>query len=327
MLLAVVTQLNWELHQLDVKTAFLHGELEETIFMEQPEGFEVKGEENKVYLLKKSIYGLKQSSRQWYLKFDSHMADIGFEKSAYDNCLYIRNKDGKKSAYLVLYVDDMLVAVEDLQEVEQIKRELGQNFEMKNLGEARRILGMDISRERSKGELWLSQSDYISKILSKFKVQDSKEKSIPLAQHFKLSTEQSPKSAEEEEEMSSIPYSNIIGSIMYSMICTRVDLAHAVSVTSRFMKNHGREHWIALKWVLKYLKGSKNLGILYKKSEHIDEKSLIGYCDSDYASSVDTRKSQTGYVFNLFGSAVSWKSTLQSVVALSTTEAEYIALT
>lgn len=121
-LLAVVVHRGWELHQMDVKTTFLHGELEETIVMVQPEGFEVKGSEDKVCLLKRSIYGLKQSSWQWYRKFDTHMSDIGFKKSAYDGCVYIKyNSEGVGIAYLVLYVDDMLVAAENLKEIQNVK--------------------------------------------------------------------------------------------------------------------------------------------------------------------------------------------------------------
>ena len=128
-------------------------------------------------------------------------------------------------------------------------------------------------------------------------------------------------------EMNLIPYSNIIGSIMYSMLCTRPDLAHAISVTSRFMKDPRKEHWLALKWMLRYIKGSSNVGIVYKRFKRDCEESLIGFCDSDYASNLDSRKSQSGYVFRMFGGAISWKSSLQSVVAFSTTDAEYIALT
>ena len=310
-----------------MKTVFLNGELEDTIYMEQPEGFEVKGQEDKVCLLKRSIYGLKHSGRQWYKTFDSYLADIGFQKSAYDNCVYIMVKEGKTVAFLVLYVDDMLVAAATLTEVQEIKESLKNRFEMKDLGEARRILGIDILRDRKEGRLYLKQADYIKRVVSRFKMQDSTEKSVPIGQHFKLSTTHVPKDDEERAEMSLIPYSNIIGSVMYSMISSRPDLAHAISITSRFMKEQGKEHWLALKWMLRYLKGSQEMGIEYRRSENGEADPMMGYCDSDFASNIDSRKSQTGYIFKLFGGAVSWKSSLQSVVALSTTEAEYIALT
>lgn len=326
MLLAIVAYNNWELQQLDVKTAFLHGELEERILMSQPEGFTVPGSEGKVCRLKKSLYGLKQSSRQWYKRFDDHMIKSGFRRSLYDSCVYIKERDGKAVAYLLLYVDDMLIAGADKEVIADIKADLRRDFEMKELGDARRILGMDITRDRVKGELRLQQTEYVKKLLKKFQIESAKDVNVPFAQHFKLSMEQCPENDEERTEMSRIPYSNIVGSIMYSMICSRPDVAHSVSVSSRFMSNYGRQHWIALKWILRYLKGSTNWGILYKKSDFDKENFLIGYCDSDYAANRDNRKSQSGYLFTLFGSAISWKSNLQSVVALSTTEAEYIAL-
>ncbi|XP_042019082.1 secreted RxLR effector protein 161-like [Salvia splendens] len=139
--------------------------------------------------------------------------------------------------------------------------------------------------------------------------------------------DQKPKNDSERRELSKIPYANIIGSIMYSMLCTRPDLAQAISVTSRFMSDHGREHWIALKWLLRYLKGASDYGLLYRADCKDQGGALVGFCDSDYASNRDNRRSQTGYVFTLNGTAISWKSGLQHVVALSTTEAEYMAMT
>lgn len=178
-LLAIVVQKNWELHQLNVKTAFLHGKLEETIYIEQPEGFIRPGDEGKVCLLKKSLYGLKQSSRQWYLTFNDYILKIGFEMSKYDNCVFIKKKNGSVVAYLLLYVDDMLVSAATVVEVQEIKDQLRVQFEMKDLGCARRILGMDIVRD--------GEEDYISKVLKKFQLDSSKPVTVPLAQQFKLS--------------------------------------------------------------------------------------------------------------------------------------------
>ncbi|XP_042003806.1 secreted RxLR effector protein 161-like [Salvia splendens] len=156
---------------------------------------------------------------------------------------------------------------------------------------------------------------------------ESRTVSTPLGQQFQLCASQGPKSEEEQNEMKNIPYANIIGSVMYVMICTRPDLAHAVSITSRYMSNPGKAHWQALKWMLRYLRGSSDYGIMYKGFGDQTKDIIEGFCDSDYASNKDNRKSQTGYIFTMFGSAVTWESNLQSVVALSTTEAEYIALT
>ena len=195
---------------------------------------------------------------------------------------------------------------------------------MKDLGQARRILGMDIIRARDERKLWLTQSDYVKKVLKRFQMDSSKAVTIPLAQQFKLSKEQCPKTDSERREMSKIPYASIVGSIMYTMVCTRPDLSHSISVASRFMADPGLEHWHALKWILRYMRGTTDYGIVFEAARKDEEKALVGFCDSDYAMSVDTRKSQSGYVFCLYGSMVSWNYNLQSVVALSTTE--YIAL-
>ncbi|XP_057779615.1 secreted RxLR effector protein 161-like [Salvia miltiorrhiza] len=154
---------------------------------------------------------------------------------------------------------------------------------------------------------------------------ETREVSVLIAQHFKISTYQRLKTEAERKEMSYIPYANIVGSIMYTMICTRPNVAHAISVASRYMSDHGKTHWQALKWILSYMKSTEGYGIVLKINDSHQGDALIGFCDSDYAANVDTRKSQSGYVFNSYGSAISWKSSLQLEVHLSTTEAEYIA--
>lgn len=322
-LLALVAMQDYELEQLDVKTAFLHGELEEEIYMHQPEGFVVKGKEDHVCRLKRSLYGLKQSPRQWYKRFDNFMLKHGFSRSEYDSCVYLRScKDGSL-IYLVLYVDDMLVAARDMNDVNRVKKMLKSEFEMKDLGAAKKILGMEIIRDRKKKRLYLSQEKYVRKVLERFNMKDAKPVSTPLAAHFKLSSFDSPKSKEEIDYMSRVPYSNAVGCIMYAMVCTRPDIAQAVSVVSRYMANPGKAHWEAVKWILRYLKGTPNICIEYgRKSD-----GFIGYCDSDHGGDLDDRKSTGGYVFCLGGSAISWRSGLQEVTALSTTEAEYMAIT
>ena len=154
---------------------------------------------------------------------------------------------------------------------------------------------------------------------------DVKTVNTPIGQHFKLSQHQSPSGMQEEEYMSKIPYTNLVGSLMYLMICTRPDLCHGVSIVSRYMSNPGLEHWQAVKWIVKYLKGSSTVGLVYgANTKTVD---IEGFVDSDYAGDLDSRRSQTGYVFQLRGCTISWKANLQSTVALSTTEAEYMACT
>lgn len=324
-MLTLVAHFNWELEQLDVKTAFLHGELDEKIFMDQPKGFENKQKPNHVCFLKRSLYGLKQSPRQWYKRFDLFVQTIGFKRSEFDHCLYYQGSMNNNYVFLLLYVDDMLLIGPNLKLLNSIKTTLSNEFDMKDLGNAKRILGMEIKRDRSNSLLLVHQAPYIIKILKKFGVIECKLVSLPLGNHFVLSKEQSPANEEEEEYMKNVPYSNAIGSVIYLMVCTRPDLAFTVSTLSRYMSNPGPTHWEALKWLFKYLKGTCNVGLVYKFST--EGVKLKGFTDANYAGDRDNRKSTSSYVFTLCESCISWKSQLQHVVALSTTESEYIAAT
>jgi transposase InsO family protein len=317
----IVAMRDLELEQLDVKTAFLHGELEEEIYMDQPEGFIVPGKEDHVCKLKRSLYGLKQSPRQWYKRFDSFMLSHGFKRSEFDSCVYIKFVDGSP-IYLLLYVDDMLIAAKSKKEITTLKAQLSSEFEMKDLGAAKKILGMEITRDRNSGLLFLSQQSYIKKVLHRFNMHDAKSVSTPIAPHFKLSALQCASTDEDYEYMSRIPYSSAVGSLMYAMVCSRPDLSYAMSLVSRYMANPGKEHWKAVQWIFRYLRGTSNACLKFGK---VDE-GLKGYVDSDFAADLDKRRSLTGYVFTLGGCAVSWRATLQSVVAQSTTEAEYMAI-
>ncbi|KAL5821701.1 hypothetical protein ACOSQ3_023583 [Xanthoceras sorbifolium] len=322
LVLKIVAAENLHLEQLDVKTAFLHGDLEEEIYMRQPEGFKEAGKENLVCRLKKSLYGLKQAPRQWYKKFDSFMSSSGFTRCQADHCCYIKRFDNS-FIILLLYVDDMLIAGSDMQEIMNLKRELSKQFAMKDLGAAKQILGMRIKRDTKSGTLLLSQAEYIKKVLSRFNMQDAKPVSTPLGIHFRLSKEQSLKTEEERTHMAKVPYASAIGSLMYAMVCTRPDIAQAVGAVSRYMNNPGKIHWEAVKWILRYLRGTTNKTLGFKGGD----TTLTGYVDADLAGNVDIRKSTTGYVYTLGGTAVSWVSQLQKIVALSTTEAEYVAVT
>ena len=254
--LALVVLLDLELQQLDVKIAFLHGDLDEEIYMEQPEGFVQHRNAKFVYRLKKSLYGLKQSPRQWYKKFDSFMLSQKYVRSEYDHCVYFTQLNNGMFIILVLYVDDMLLASKSIEEINRLKAQMARTFDMKDLGAARQILGMEIFRDRSNGKLWLSQKKYIEKILLRFGMNNVKPVSVPFASHFKLSSSLCPNSDEEKDYMSQIPYANVVGCLMYAMVCTRPDISHAVGVVSRYMENPGKEHWSAVKWVLRYLRGT-----------------------------------------------------------------------
>nr|GEU35870.1 hypothetical protein [Tanacetum cinerariifolium] len=267
---------------LDVNTAFLHGNLEEVIYMRQPPGYE---QGNKVCLLKKSLYGLKQSPRKWYKRFDEYMLSNGFKRNSYDSCVYYRSYAPSEYIYLLLYLDDMLIACKSKAEIGSAKSLLKKEFNMKELREENKILGMEIIRDQSHKILRVSQSG-----------------------------------------MSKVPYANVVGSLMYMMVCTRPNIAYAVSVVSRYLANPGKNHWEAVKWILKYLRGTINVGLVYgtNRGNHVDVTSFV---NSNYAKDPNKGRSISGYAFLVHGYVVSWKAMLQHVVALSTTEAEYMALT
>ena len=203
--LGIVAAEDLHLEQLDVKTAFLHGDLEEELYMQQPEGYEVEGKEEMVCKLKKSLYGLKQAPRQWYKKFDSFMMEQGYIRCHSDHCVYTKKFEDGSYIILCLYVDDMLVAGKNMQEIKLLKKQLSESFDMKDLGAARQILGMRITRDRKERKLTLSQEEYIKKVLDRFNMQDAKPVGTPLAGHFKLSKEQCPKTEQERNQMSKVP--------------------------------------------------------------------------------------------------------------------------
>nr|CAN77425.1 hypothetical protein VITISV_041980 [Vitis vinifera] len=283
---------------MDVKTTFLHGDLEELVYMVQLEGFIQPGQEHLVYKLKKSLYGLKQSPRQWYKRFESYIIRIGYKRCEYDCCVYVKNLDDDSSfIFLLLYVDDMLIVVKSMVEVNKLKSLLSKEFDMKDLGATKKILGMEIHGDRALGRLWLSQHNYVKRMLERFNMDNAKPVSTPLANHFRLSTSQCPKTDGEVNDMSKVPYASAVGCLMYAMVCTRLDLAHAVSVVSKFLSNPGRMNWDAIKWIFRYLRGTTDYGITFSKQQ--SDPSVKGYADADYVGDLDERRSTIGLVKEL----------------------------
>ena len=266
LILAIVASMDLELHQMDVKTAFLNGDLEEEIYVQESVGFVNEGQENKVYRLLKSIYGLKQSPRQWYIRFHNTIILNGFIMINEDHCVYIkRSKD--KLIIMSLYVDDILIAGNSKEYVNELKGWLSSNFEMKNMGEASYILGVKISRDRSKKLLSLSQEPYINKILERFQMQHSKPINTPVAKSEGLSQKMCPRTPQEEEYMRKVPYTSAVGSLMYAMMCTRPDIFFVVAMVSRYQSNPGPVHWKTVKMILRYLKGIATYSLCYEGND------------------------------------------------------------
>ncbi|KAK3038599.1 hypothetical protein RJ639_027262 [Escallonia herrerae] len=206
-----------------------------------------------------------------------------------------------------------------------LKKLLSREFDMKDLGSAKKILGMEIHRDRKAKKLWVTQKSYVEKVLERFSMLNAKPVSTPLGAHFQLSSQLCPSAEEDVEYMSRVPYANAFGCLMYAIVCTRPDISHAVSMVSRYMGNPGKKHWDAVKWIFRYLVGSTNFGVMFDRDGAKGEVS--GFVDSDYAGDLDSRRSTTGYIFTFYGGPICWKSVLQSTTTLSTTEAEYMALT
>ena len=272
---------------MDVKTAFLNGDLHEDVYMAQPEGFAVQDKEHLGCRLKKSIYGLKQASRQWYLKFDQIIRQFDFKENKVDNCIYTKFK-GSKFIFLVLYVDDILLASSDMNLLLETKKFLSCKFDMKDLGEASYILGIEIHRDRSNGILGLSQKIYIKKVLKKYNMHKCSASPASIVKGDKFETFQCPKNEYEAAQMMTIPYASAVGSIMYAQVCTRPDLAFITGMLGRYQSNPGIDHWKAVKKALRYIQSTKDLMLTYKRSDNLE---VIGYSDVDFEGCVDTKKS------------------------------------
>ncbi|GJV41352.1 retrotransposon protein, putative, ty1-copia subclass [Tanacetum coccineum] len=261
---------DYEIWQMDVKTAFLNGHLSEEVYMEQLEA------------------------------------------------------SGSNVTFLILYVDDILIMGNNIPMLQDVKSYLGRCFAMKDLGEAAYILGIKIYRDRSRRLIGLCQSAYIEKILKRFHMENSKRGSIPMQEKLRLSKSQGASTPAELKRMQNVPYASAVGSIMYAVRCTRPDVAFAQNITSRFQQNPGDLHWTTVKNILKYLRNTKDMFLVYG-GDIKRELRVSCYTDAGYLTDADDLKSQTGYVFVLNGGAVDWKSTKQSIFATSSAEAEYIA--
>ena len=313
LLLAIAAQKGWKIYQLDVKSAFLNGLLEEEIYVEQPEGFAVKGHEDDVYLLKKALYGLKQAPRAWYSRIDEHLMKLGFRKSLSETTLYIKGDD-VNFIVVSVYVDNLLVTGSNVELVDKFKEDMKMVFEMTDLGEMTYFLGMEIKQKEE--EVFISQKKYAKEILKKFRMDDCKSVDTPMSQKEKLTKE------DEANKVDETLYRSLVGCLMY-LTATRPDILHAVSLLSRFTNCATETHFIAAKRVLRYVKGTLVFGIKFCRSQTCI---LQGYSDSDWGGS-DDMKSTSGYCFNLGSGMFSWSCKKQDIVAQSTAEAEFISAT
>jgi Reverse transcriptase (RNA-dependent DNA polymerase) len=315
-LLAKAAAEDLELDVIDIKTAFLQGNLEEDIWVEQPPGYEL-GEPGMSLKLNKSLYGLKQAPRCWHQRLHQELLTMDFKVSEADPGLYI-SSDPKVTAFILVYVDDLALAVKGQDAKSKIKASLLKVFDGRDLGPINSYLGISVQRDRAAKSITISHKRMVNDLVSKYGLEDSNPRRLPLSASSLVGT------SEEPLDLKLFPYRQLVGSLMHLAVTVRPDISFAVGALARYMAEPTTTHWLAAKGVLRYLAGTPSLGITFGGSGGIPLE-LQGYCDADYAGDTDTRKSTTGYVFLLNSGAVSWQSKRQPTVAASTTEAEYMA--
>ena len=309
-LFSVAANLDWPLYQFDVKNAFLHGDLKEEVYMEPPPGFSEEFGDYEVCRLKKALYGLKQSPRAWFGRFTVAMKKYGYHQSNSDHTLFIKRRKCQVTC-LIIYVDDMIITGNDPEEITQFRRNLFLEFEMKDLGELKYFLGIEVLR--SKEGIFISQQKYVLDLLAQTGLLDCKPVDTPIVVNHGLRID------EEEEVVDQEKYQHLIGKLIY-LSHTRPDIAYAVGVLSQFMHRPQKDHMEAALRVVRYLKGTPGRGVLFQKNGHLEIKT---YTDADWASSPVDRRSPSGYFTFVGGNLVTWKSKKQKVVSLSSAEAEF----
>lgn len=317
LIVALASWWNWTLWQLDVKSAFLNGPLEEEIYIQQPQGFISTGKESKVLKLRKALYGLKQAPRAWNKRIDTFLVHSGFMKCTSEHGVYVKMMNQVDVLIICLYVDDLLITGTSLSGIEELKTSLKQEFEMSDLGTLTYFLGIEfVHTERG---VLMHQKKYISEVLKRFNMQNCNSAETPAEINLKLDK------GEGEPAADDTVFRQIVGSLRF--IChTRPEISYAVGLVSRFMSNPRQSHLMAAKRVLRYLKGTQGYGVLFPHQEREGTGlQLVAYSDSDWCGDLLDRRSTMGYVFLICGAPVSWCSKKESVVALSTCEAEYIA--
>ena len=311
-LLAYAVEKNLLIHQLDVNTAFLNGNLEEEVYMEQPPGYVTKGQEHLVCLLQRSLYGLKQSPRCWNATFCKYMKELGFTQLQSDCCIF---KKDQPLIFVALYVDDIIRIAKNDEVMQKTKRDLMVRFSMKDMGPLHHILG--ITCIQNDGNLGLTQELYIDKLIQKYGLSGAKTVSTPFDPNVTLM-----KNDGISKSVDKFQYQSLVGSLQYAALGTRPDIQFAVSSVAKYSSNPNQSHLTAALRILRYLKKTKHFVLWY---QHSTDK-LIGFSDADYARDVDDRHSTSGYVFIFCNGAVSWYSGKQKSIITSTAQAEYVAL-
>jgi len=303
----------WSIKQLDVSNAFLHGDLQERVYLSQPPGFEDSSHPHHVCHLHKALYGLKQAPRAWYMKFSAYIQQMGFHRCPCNQSLFT-HRQGSDIIMLLIYVDDILITGSSPSSIRSFISHLSAAFHMKDLGDAHFFLGLQITRNES--TITVTQTRYLLSLLQKFELAGAK----PVSTHIASST--SLTVGEGTLLSDSTYYRRLVGSLQY-LTLTRPDISYAVHNVCQFMHHPHDSHLIAVKRVFQYLKGTLNIGLHFVKTPPI---ALRGFCDADWAGSRDDRRSMTGFAIYMGDNLLSWGAKKQATMSRSTAEAEYRAL-
>jgi len=313
---ALSAQQDMIVHQVDIHTAFLNGDLEEEIFIEPPPGI-VTFSKDEVCKLHKALYGLKQAPRAWNKSLVQFLSDFGLIQLKSDVCVFVNTE-----LIVAIYVDDIIIASNELRKIEHFKKQLGDRFKTKDLGEVNYVLKIRVERIPNGG--WkIHQHNYIDDLVKFYDLKNEKQVAIPIQPNHKLTVDLADEQEKLRAEVDSTTYRQAIGKLMYLMTCTRPDICYAVSVLSRFMTAPREKHWRHVKQLLRYVKSTRDYALIFPRS---NSTTLSGYSDSDHAGDLGDRKSTGGFVFILSGRTISWRSMKQKTVAISSTEAEYVAM-
>jgi hypothetical protein len=321
--IALAAMEDWELESVDISTAFLNGDIDAEVYMHKPEGVEFPGFEGSEWVLRllKGLYGIKQGPRIWSQKLHTALTSIGFQCLESDHSVFIYERDGVKMVVPV-HVDDLVLVSSSKVSIEKVKSELRARFKIHEQGPTSFLLGVKLERDCQNRTISLSQPAYITSILHTYRMQDCNPSRTPMSEKKRLSSTMSPVSTEEKDDMKAVPYHEALGKLLYLSIATRPDILYAVGVLCRFSENPGREHWSAIKWVIRYLKGTRDFKLTYGP-ERATEDPFVTYSDADLGGNVDNSRSTAGFVISVGGGAVLWSSRLQRHTSLSSTESEY----
>jgi hypothetical protein len=319
---AIAAKLDLKLWRIDFVGAYLNSLTKEDIYMKQPEGFIEPGFEDYVCKLVHTIYGTMQGAHDWYETLTETYDKLGYTTSRADPCVRVKKENG---GYTITdtYTDDVFGASKTDAEVEERKREIGEIWEIKDIGDNEHFLGTRVQQDLTLGTIRITQRPYWEHVVGRFSLEHVTPRNTPLPVGLVLDNDMSPKTDSEKAQMADKPYRPVLGSVMWGQLATRPDLSFAVSLLSRFQANPGIDHWNALMHVVGYIRNTVDYGLTYSRDA---ELSPIAFADADYGGCRDTRRSTSGYIFTMAGGPVTWSSKRQNTVALSTVEAEYVAM-